>query len=76
MSVRNIDTAQEIWGKDIIALKAKTVRGKPTVLALDRVKIPKEIDNIKNTVFLTADIYFVNGIPFFISMSKKLTSQE
>ena len=72
LSVRNIDTAQDIWVKDISALKGKTVQGKPTVLALDRIKIPKEIDNLKKTIFLTADIFFVNGIPFFISLSRKI----
>ena len=51
LSVRNIDTAQEIWGKYISARKGKTVRGKPTVVALDRIKIPKEIANLKKTVF-------------------------
>ena len=49
--VRNIDTVQEIWGKYISARKGKTVRGKPTVVTLDRIKIPKEIANLKKTVF-------------------------
>ena len=70
LSVRNIDTAQDIWEKYISALKSKNVRGKPTVLALDCINIPKEIANIKKTVFLTADIFFVNRIPFFISLSR------
>ena len=41
LSVRNIDTAQDILGKDISALKGKTVRGKLTVVASDCTKIPK-----------------------------------
>ena len=72
MSVRNIDTAQEIWGKDISSLNGKTVRCKPTVVSWDRIKIPKEIANLKKTVFLTADIFFVNVIPFFIPLSRKI----
>ena len=72
VSVRNIDTDQEIWGKEISALKDKTVRGKPTVVASDCIKIPKEIANLKKTVFLTAAIFFVNRILFFISMSRKI----
>ena len=51
LSVRNIDTAQEIWVMYISARKGKNVRGKPTVVALDRIKIPKEIANLKKTVF-------------------------
>ena len=38
----------------------------------DRIKISKEIANLKNTVFLTADIFFVNRILFFISLSRKI----
>ena len=41
------------------------------MIASDRIKIPKEIANLKKTVFLTADIFFVNGISFFISLSRK-----
>ena len=71
VSVRNINTAQEIWGKDISALKGKTVRDKPTTVALDCIKITKENNNIKKTVFLTAEIFFVNRIPFFIHTRRK-----
>ena len=72
VSVQNIDIAQEIWGKDISSLKGKTVQGKPIVVALDCIKIPKEIANLKKTVFLTADIFFVNRIPLFVSLSRKI----
>ena len=72
VSGRNIDTAQEIWGKYISALKGKTVQGKPNVVASDCIKIPKDIANFKKKVFLTADIFFVNGMPFFISLSWKI----
>ena len=72
VSVRNIDTAQEVWGKDISYLNVKTVQGKPTVAASDRIKIPKDISNLKKTVFLTTDILFVNRILLFVSLSRKL----
>ena len=39
--VRNIDTAQDIWVKYISALKLNTVRGNHTVVASDRINIPK-----------------------------------
>ena len=76
VSVRNVDTTQEIWVKYISALKGNTVQGKPTLVAPYHIKIPKEIANLKKTVSLTADIFFVNVILFFISLSRKLTSQE
>ena len=72
VSVRNIDTTQKLWLKELIALKGKTVQGKPTVVASDRIKIPKDIANLKRTVFFTADILFVNRIPFSISLDRKI----
>ena len=54
------------------ALKGKTVHGKPTMVASDCIKTPKEIADLNKTVFLTADIFFVNGIPFLISLSRKI----
>ena len=42
------------------------------MVALDRIKTPKEISNLKKTIFLTADILFVNGIPSFIFLSRKI----
>ena len=43
VSVWNIDTAQEIWGKDISDLKGKTVQGKPTLVASDCIRFPKRL---------------------------------
>ena len=42
VTVRDIDVDHEIWGKDISALKGKTTRSKPTHVAGDLVKIPRE----------------------------------
>ena len=42
------------------------------MVASDRIKVPKYIANIKKTVFFTADIFFVNGILFLISLSRKI----
>ena len=72
VSVLNIDTAQEVWGKYISALKGNAFQGNPTVLASDLIKITKYIANLKNSVFLTAAVSFVRGIPLFISMSRKI----
>ena len=69
--VRNIYTAQEMWGKYISALNCKTGQGNPAAVDSDCIKIPKEIANLKKTVYLTADIFFVNGITLFISLSRR-----
>ena len=41
------------------------------MVALDCINIPRDIANLKKTVFLTAEIFFVNGITFFIYPSRK-----
>jgi hypothetical protein len=37
------------------------------------VKVPKELMKLHQEVFLTVDIFFVNKIPFFLSLSRKIT---
>ena len=62
----------EIWGKDISALKGKTTRSKQTHVAGDLVKIPREYKLLQKSVFITADIFLVNGAPFFITLSRNI----
>ena len=42
------------------------------MVALDCIKIPKDISNLKKAVFLTAEIFFVNRVPFFIYLYRKM----
>ena len=67
---QDIQVAHQIWGKDIAALKGKTTRKKSIHLVSDFVKIPKEILQMHREVFLSADIFFVNKIPFFLTYSR------
>ena len=70
VTVQDIDVATKIYGKDIAALKGKTTRRKPSPVARDFVKVPKELLKLHKEVFLTADIFFVNKIPFFLTLSR------
>ena len=63
--------AHEIWGKEISALKRKTTRIKRTHVEGDLVKIPREYKLLQKSVFITADIFFVNGAAFFLTLSRK-----
>ena len=71
VTVQDVDVAFKIWGKNIPALKGKTTREKPNVVARDLVKVPTKLLNLHNEVFLTADVFFVNKIPFFLTLSRK-----
>ena len=72
ITVQDVDVAFKIWGKNIQALKGKTTRTKPEVVARDLVKVPTKLLNLHKEVFLTADIFFVNKIPFFLTLSRKI----
>ena len=73
VTVQDIDNASKIWGENIAALKGKTTRSKPTPVARDYVKVPKELMMLHKEVYLTVDIFFVNKIPFFLSLSRKIS---
>ena len=72
VTVPDVDVATKIWGKNIDSLKGKTTRSKPNVVARDLVKVPTKLLNLHKEVFLTADIFFVNKIPFLLTLSRKI----
>jgi hypothetical protein len=72
VTVQDIEVAISIWGKNISALKGETTRKKSIPVARDYVKVPTELLKLHKEVFLTADIYFVNIIPFFLTLSRKI----
>jgi hypothetical protein len=54
------------------ALKGKITRSKTNMVARDYVKVPTELLKLHKDVFLTADKFFVDLIPFFLSLSRKI----
>jgi hypothetical protein len=72
VTVQDVNVAHTIWGKNIAALKGKTTRSKPAPVARDFVKVPVELLNLHREVFLTVDIIFVNKIPFFLTLSRRI----
>jgi hypothetical protein len=72
VTIQDIDVATKIWGKNIAALKGNTTRSKAHPVARDYVKVPKELLKLHKEVFLTTDIFFVNKIPFFLTLSRKI----
>jgi hypothetical protein len=73
VTFQDIDVALNIWGKNIAALKGKTIRRKTIPVARDYVKVPLELMKLHKEVFLTTDILFVNNNPFFLTLSRKIT---
>ncbi len=70
--VKDAMEAYKIWGPSVAALKGKTVRKKPEPIETDIVSIPKEICELHKEVTLMINIFFVNKIPFFVTLSRVL----
>jgi hypothetical protein len=72
VTVNHVDTALKIWGKNVMALKGKTIWTKPDPVVRDFVKVPVELLNLHKEVYITANLFFVNKIPFFLMLSCKI----
>ena len=71
-TTQDIDNAQIIFGRDVHTLKGKTVRKQPGPVVSDYVEIPEEMKQMNWDVELSADIMFVNGLPFLITISRRI----
>jgi hypothetical protein len=69
---RDVDVALQIYGPSVALLKGKTVRKTAPVARQDVVEVPKEIRRLHKRVTLCIDIFFVNGIPYFATLSMKI----
>ena len=71
-TTRYIDNDSTIFGRDVHTLKGKTVRKQPGTVVSNYVKIPEEIKQMNRDVELSADIMFVNGLPFLVIISRRI----
>ncbi len=69
---QDVDVALKIWGASVALLKGKTVRHKPPLIMEDVIEVPKEIWQLHKRVTLTIDIFFVNGVPYFVTFSLRI----
>jgi hypothetical protein len=72
VTVKCINVAQSVWGKDISALKGKTVRKKSTPVRRSEMKVPRDSLKLHKDVTVAIDIFFVTDIPFFLTPSHKI----
>ena len=72
ITVNNVNAAEDIFGNVIFALKGKTTRHSPFAATIDAMEIPLEIVKLHNNIFLGIDIFCVNKLAFFITVSSKI----
>jgi hypothetical protein len=69
----DISNAAAIYGHDLGGIRGKTVRKKPERVHGETLKIPKDFYKLHHFVTLTADIMYVNGVPFLTTLSRKIS---
>eukprot|EP00957_Ditylum_brightwellii_P180416 13743225-Ditylum_brightwellii.AAC.1 len=62
ITTQDIRNAKAIFGKDVGALKGKTVRKTPAPVVTDYVHVPTNIFKNHHKITLCADIMFINKI--------------
>ena len=69
---RHIQAAEDIFGPNLGALKGKTPRRAVPHVLVDKDAVPPEVLSIHKHITLAIDIMFVNGIAFFVTISRHL----
>jgi hypothetical protein len=72
ITVKDIDLAEQIFGPDLGTLKGKTTRRKPLPMVTDQVALPPELYDAQQDVDLCVDVMFVNELPYFTSISRRI----
>ena len=72
VTAEDVKNAEFIFGKDLGSLQGKTTRRKPSTVVNDHFEIPPDILSAHHDIVLCADIFFVDKIPFLVTISRHL----
>ena len=68
----DIPNALAIYGLHLPGVRGYTVRKKPDRVETEYLSIPDDYRRLHHIVTLTTDILFVNGVPFLVTLSRKI----
>ncbi len=66
----DISNAKAIYGPDIARTRGATVRMAPAPVVADYVAVPRLLVNANKVLTLAADVFFINGTAFLMSVSR------
>ena len=72
VKVKDITNAHAIFGANRSRLKGGTVRQRPDRVDPEYTQIPRDFYELHHFVTLTADVMFVNGLPFLVTRSRDI----
>ena len=72
MTCANLINARTIFGPDLSGLRGKSTREKPERVDTSETVVPRYFYGLHKYVTLTADVMFVNGVPFLLTLSRKI----
>ena len=72
VSSKDITNARNIFGPSTVCMKGKWVRDRPEVVRPEYVTIPQELIDMNRYVILAADVMFVSGLPFLVTLSRQI----
>jgi len=71
--VQDVHNTNRIFGPDLANLRGKTSRKKPDHVRVDYVEILRDLVDMHKYLTLVADVMFVNGLLFLVTLSRGIS---
>jgi hypothetical protein len=68
----NITNPRAIFGPDLASVWGKTIRRTPPPVVADHVAVPHTVVERNKVVTMATDIFFVDGMPFLVTLSRNI----